>query len=86
MRIVPRTLKGKILAALLAVIALVTLALVRLVVFWMWLSWVLIGAFVLYGAVIVLVAVGLLVYLVWKRKKLTALRRDWIDREAQSQL
>lgn len=81
-RIIPRTLKGKILAALLAVITLVVLALVLLVVFWPWLSWVLVAAFVLYGAVVVLLAVGLLGYLVWNRRKLTALRMDWSDREA----
>lgn len=81
-RIIPRTLKGKILAALLAVITLVVLALVLLVVFWTWLSWVLVAAFVLYGAVVVLLALGLLGYLVWNRHKLTALRLDWSDREA----
>ncbi len=81
-RIVPGTLKGKILAALLAVVALVVLALALLVVFWTWLSWVLVAAFVLYGAVVVLLAVGLLGYLVWNRQKLTALRLDWSDREA----
>ena len=81
-RIIPRTLKGKILAALLAVATLVVLALVLLVVFWTWLSWVLVAAFVLYGAVVVLLALGLLGYLVWNRRKLTALRLDWSDREA----
>ena len=81
-RIIPRTLKGKILAALFAVIALVVLALALLVVFWTWLSWVLVAAFVLYGAVVVLLALGLLGYLVWNRQKLTALRLDWSDQEA----
>ena len=81
-RIIPSTLKGKILAALLAVVVLVVLALALLVVFWTWLSWVLVAAFVLYGAVVVLLAVGLLGYLVWNRRKLTALRMDWSDREA----
>lgn len=81
-RIIPRTLKGKTLAALLAVVTLVVLALVLLVVFWTWLSWVLVAAFVLYGAVVVLLALGLLAYLVWNRQKLTALRLDWSDREA----
>ena len=83
-RIIPRTLKGKILAALLGLAAVAILGLVLLVVFWTWLSWVLVAAFVLYGAVVVLLAVGLLGYLVWKRQKLTALRLDWIDSEAQS--
>lgn len=81
-RIIPRTLKGKILAALLGLAAVVILGLVLLVVFWTWLSWVLVAAFVLYGAVVALLAVGLLGYLVWNRQKLTALRLDWIDREA----
>ena len=81
-RIIPGTLKGKILAALFAVVALVVLALALLVVFWTWLSWVLAAAFVLYGAVVVLLALGLLGYLVWNRRKLTALRLDWSDREA----
>ncbi|MYD92518.1 MAG: hypothetical protein F4Y02_02250 [Chloroflexi bacterium] len=85
-RIIPRTLKGKILAALLGLAAVAILGLVLLVVFWTWLSWVLVAAFVLYGAVVVLLAVGLLGYLVWKRQKLTALRLDWIDSEAQSHL
>ena len=85
-RIIPRTLKGKILAALLGVAIGAILGLVLLAVFWTWLSWVLVAAFVLYGAVVVLLALGLLVYLVWKRHKLTALRLDWIDREAQSHL
>lgn len=85
-RIIPRTLKGKILAALLGVAIGAILGLVLLVVFWTWLSWVLIAAFVLYGAVVVLLALGLLVYLVWRRHKLWALRLDWIDREAQSHL
>lgn len=81
-RIIPGTLKGKILAALLAVITLVVLALALLVVFWTWLSWVLVAAFVLCGAVVVLLAVGLLVYLLTQRRKLTALRVGWTDGEA----
>ena len=85
-RIIPRTLKGKILAALLGLAAVAILGIVLLVVFWTWLSWVLVAAFVIYGAVVVLLAVGLLGYLVWKRQKLTALRLDWIDSEAQSHL
>lgn len=85
-RIIPRTLKGKILAALLGVAIGAILGLVLLVVFWTWLAWVLVAAFVLYGAVVVLLAVGLLGYLVWNRQKLTALRLDWIDSEAQSRL
>lgn len=85
-RIVPSTLKGKILAALLCLAAVTILGLVLLVVFWTWLSWVLVAAFVLYGVVVVLLALGLLGYLVWKRHKLTALRLDWIDSEAQSSL
>ncbi|MDE2869611.1 MAG: hypothetical protein OXR64_12205 [Chloroflexota bacterium] len=85
-RIIPRTLKGKILAALLGVAIGAILGLVLLVVFWTWLSWVLVAAFVLYGAVVTLLAVGLLGYLVWNRQKLTALRLDWIDSEAHSRL
>lgn len=85
-RIIPRTLKGKILAALLGLAVVAILGLALLVVFWTWLSWVLVAAFVLYGAVVVLLAVGLLGYLVWNRQKLTALRTDWIDSEAQSPL
>ena len=81
-RIIPGTLKGKILAALLAVITLVVLALALLVVFWTWLSWVLVAAFVLCGAVVVLLAVGLLVYVLTQRRKLTALRVGWTDGEA----
>ncbi len=81
-RIIPGTLKGKILAALLAVITLAVLALALLVVFWTWLSWVLVAAFVLCGAVVVLLAVGLLVYLLTQRRKLTALRVGWTDGEA----
>ena len=84
MRIVPRSVKGKIRAALLGVTALVTLALVLLVVLWTWLSYVLVVAFLLFGAVVVLLALGLVIYLVWKRRNLTALRVDWKDREADS--
>ena len=84
MRIVPRSVKGKIRAALLGVTALVTLALVLLVVLWTWLSYVLVAAFLLFGAVVVLLALGLVIYLVWKRRNLTALRVDWKDREADS--
>ena len=84
MRIVPHTLKGKVLAALLGLAALLTLALVLLVVFWTWLSYVLVAVLMLYGFVITLLAVGLFVYLVWKRRKLTALRLDWTDSEARS--
>lgn len=83
-RIIPSTLKGKILAALLGLSAVAVLALALLVVFWTWLSWVLVAAFILLGAAVVLLAVGLLVYLFKQRRKLTALRPDWIDREAQT--
>ncbi|MDE2769079.1 MAG: hypothetical protein OXO54_06605 [Chloroflexota bacterium] len=85
-RIVPSTLKGKILAALLALSVVTILGLVLLVVFWTWLSWILVAAFVLYGAVVMLLTLGLLGYLVWNRQKLTALRLDWSDSEAQSRL
>lgn len=82
-RIVPRTLKGKILAVLLGVLAVAVLGIVLLVVFWTWLSWALVAGFIFCGAVVVLLASGLLVYLVRQRRKLVALRVDWIDREAQ---
>ena len=83
MRIIPRTLKGKVLAALIGLLALLSLALVLLVVLWMWLSYVLVAAFILYGSVIVLLALGLVSYLVWQRQKLTALRLHWTDAETQ---
>lgn len=82
-RIIPSTLKGKILAALLGLSALAVLALALLVVFWTWLSWVLVAAFILLGATVILLAAGLLIYLFKQRRKLTALRLDWSDREAQ---
>lgn len=82
-RIIPSTLKGKILAALLGLSALAVLALALLVVFWTWLSWVLVAAFILLGAAVILLAAGLLIYLFKQRRKLTALRLDWSDREAQ---
>lgn len=82
-RIIPPTLKGKILAALVGLAALAILGLTLLVVFWTWLSWVLVAAFILCGAVVVLLAVGLLIYLLKQRRKLTALRVGWTDREAQ---
>ena len=84
MSLVPRTLKGKILAASIALAALFTVAVALLVVFWAWLSYVLAAAFALYGALITLAGTGLAAYLVWRRHKLTALRLDWTDREAQS--
>lgn len=83
-RIIPPTLKGKILAVLLGLAGVAILGLTLLVVFWTWLSWVLVAAFILLGAAVVLLAVGLLVYLLKQRRKLTALRPDWIDREAQT--
>ena len=82
-RIIPPTLKGKILAALVGLAALAILGLTLLVVFWTWLSWVLVAAFILCGAVVVLLAVGLLIYLLKQRRKLTALRVGWTDQEAQ---
>jgi len=82
-RIVPSTLKGKILATLVGLATVVILGLTLLVVFWTWLSWVLVAAFILCGAVVVLLAVGLLIYLLRQRRKLTALRVGWTDREAQ---
>lgn len=81
-RIVPSTLKGKILAALVGLVAVAILGLVLLVVFWTWLSWVLVAAFILVGAVVVLLAAGLLVYFLRQRRKLSALRVNWTDREA----
>ena len=84
MRIVPRTVKGKTLAALLALAAVSVLALALLVVFWTWLSYVLVAVFMLYGAVVVLLGLGLVVYLVWQRRKVIALRLDWPDRESES--
>ncbi len=83
MRIIPPTLKGKVVAALLGLAALITLALALLVVFWTWLSYVLVAVLILYGAVIVLLALGLLGYLVRRRQKLTALRLEWTDGETQ---
>ena len=82
-RIIPRTLKGKVLASLAVLAAAASLALVLLVVLWTWLSWVLVAAFVSYGAVIVLATVGLMVYLIRRRRRLAALRLRWIDRESQ---
>ncbi len=82
-RIIPSTLKGKILAALLGLATVAILGLTLLVVFWTWLSWVLVAAFILCGAVVVLLALGLLVYLFRQRRKLMALRVGWTDREAQ---
>ena len=81
-RIIPSTLKGKILAALVGLAAAVILGLTLLVVFWTWLSWVLVAAFILCGAVVVLLALGLLVYLFRQRRKLLALRVGWTDSEA----
>lgn len=81
-RIIPSTLKGKILAALLGLAVGVILGLLLLVVFWTWLSWVLVAAFVLCGALVVLLAAGLLIYLLRQRQKLAALRVNWIDRDA----
>ena len=81
-RIIPPTLKGKILAALVGLAAAVILGLTLLVVFWTWLSWVLVAAFILCGAVVVLLALGLLVYLFRQRRKLMALRVGWTDSEA----
>ena len=83
-RIVPSTLKGKILATVSGLLAVAVLTLVLLIVFWTWLSWVLVAAFILCGAVVVLLAAGLLVYFVKRRRKLTALRVNWTDCEAQS--
>lgn len=83
-RIIPRTLKGKVLATLVSLVAVAILGLALLVVFWTWLSWVLVAAFVLCGAVVVLLAAGLLYYFVRRRRKISALRVDWTDREAQS--
>ncbi len=82
-RIIPSTLKGKILAALVGLAAAVILGLTLLVVLWTWLSWVLVAAFILCGAVVVLLALALLVYLFRQRRKLMALRVGWTDREAQ---
>jgi hypothetical protein len=82
-RIIPRTLKGKVLASLAGLAAAAILALVLLVVLWTWLSWVLVVAFVTYGAVIVLASVGLMIYLIRRRRRLAALRLRWIDRETQ---
>ena len=82
-RIIPSTLKGKILAALLGLATVAILGLTLLVVFWTWLSWVLVAAFILCGAVVVVLALGLLVYLFRQRRKLMALRVGWTDREAQ---
>jgi hypothetical protein len=84
-RIVPRTLKGKVVAAILGLAALVTLAVALLLVFWTWLSYVLVAVLILYGTVIALLALGLMGYLVWQRRKLTALRLDWTDGEIQPQ-
>lgn len=81
-RIIPRTLKGKILAALVGLAAASILAIALLVLLWTWLSWVLVAAFILCGAVVVLLAAGLLGYLVRQRRKLSALRANWTDREA----
>lgn len=81
-RIVPRTLKGKILATLVGLAAAAILGMALLVVFWTWLSWVLVAAFILCGALVVLLAAGLLIYLLRQRQKLMALRVNWIDREA----
>ena len=83
MRIIPPTLKGKVVAALLGLAAPITLALTLLVVFWTWLSYVLVAVLILYGTVVVLLALGLLGYLVWQRQKLTTLRREWTDGETQ---
>ncbi len=83
-RIIPSTLKGKILAALLGLATVAILGLTLLVVFWTWLSWVLVAAFILCGAIVVLLALGLLAYLFRQRRKLMALRVGWTDREAQS--
>ena len=82
MSLVPPTLKGKVLAASIALIALFAVAVALLVVFWAWLSYVLAAALALYGALITLAGAGLAAYLVWRRRKLTALRIDWMDREA----
>lgn len=81
-RIVPSTLKGKILATLAGLAAAAISCITLLVVFWTWLSWVLVAAFILCGSVVVLLALGLLGYFLWRRRKLTALRVDWSDREA----
>ncbi|MCY3895151.1 MAG: hypothetical protein OXG17_01645 [Chloroflexi bacterium] len=81
-RIVPSTLKGKILAAVAGLVAAVIVALALLIVFWTWLSWVLVAAFILVGVVVVLAAAGLPIYLFKRRRKLTALRADWTDLEA----
>ena len=82
-RIVPRTLKGKIRASLLGLLAMMVLGLALLVVFWTWLSWVLVVAFLLCGAVVVLLAASLPLYLLRRRQKLAALRVGWTDHEAQ---
>ncbi len=83
-RLVPRTLKGKIQAALFAPWAALAAALVLLVVFWPWLSYALAALFALVGALAALAALAAAGYVVWRRRKLAALRVDWSDADAET--
>ena len=79
MRLLPRTTKGKVLALLFVPWALFVLGLIILVVYWEWMSYVLTGLLVFYGVAVVLLGSGLVIYLFWRRRKLTAFWTGWRD-------
>lgn len=79
MRLLPRTFKGKVLAALFVSEALFFVALILLVAYWEWMSYLLVGLFVFYGVVVALLTAGLFAYLCWRRRKLGAFWIGWRD-------
>ena len=79
MRLLPRTLKGKVLAAILVPGALFFVVLILLLAYWEWMSYVLIGLFVFYGVIVALLTAGLFVYLCWRRRKVGAVWTGWRD-------
>ena len=79
MRLLPRTTKGKVLALLFVPWSLFVLGLIILVIYWEWMSYVLIGMLVVYGVVVVLLGSGFFTYLFWRRRKLAVFLTGWRD-------
>ncbi len=79
MRLVPRTAKGKLLAALATPPSILAAYLVLTWAFWSVMSFVLAALLALAGGALTLLTVAFLGYLVFRRRKLGALRRAWED-------
>ncbi len=79
MRLIPRTWKDKLLVALATPPLILAVYIVLTLAFWSAMSFVLTALFALVGGVLTLLTVAFFGYLVFRRKKLGALRQQWAD-------